>query len=190
MILAVRYTWHWERESDGLPERNGHPPTIQRPATHLGFVFSGQAAFEGRASSFLAEGFACGERLIYVADNPKVRQWPKRFLDRRDLLIFSTSEIYGPERSVVAAAQRATFQATLDEALGDGYAGLRVVADNTSLIATGGQLAAWLEWEAEADRFMAENPVTGLCAFDAARADAGDLRKVMNAHRVTAPPSS
>lgn len=190
MIRAVRYGSHWGRESDSLPESNGHAPTIQRPATHLGFVFSGQAAFEGRASSFLAEGFARGERLIYVADNPKVSQWPKRFLDRRDLLIFSTSELYGPERIAVASVQRATLEATLDEALGDGYAGIRVVADGTSLIATAERLSALLKWEAVADRLLAQNPITALCAFDATRADAEDMRTVMNAHRTIAPPSS
>ncbi len=172
-----------------MPGSNGWVPTAQRPARHMGFAFSGRPAFEGRASSFLADGFTRGDRLIYVADDPKACQWPKRFLESRDLLLFSTSEMYGPGRTVVAAAQRARFEATLEEALGDGYAGIRVVADGTSLIATADGLSAWLEWEAEAERLLAENPITGLCAFDATKAEAESVHMVMSAHRAVAPPA-
>lgn len=134
----------------------------------------------------MAEGFGRKERLIYVADDPKVGQWPKDLVDRGDLLVQSTSDVYGPQR-LVDASQRTTFEDALDEALHGGYAGLRVVADNTSLIDGPFRLAAWLRWEDEAERFMAESPVTGMCAFDRSRANAEDLQTVVSVHQAIAP---
>jgi hypothetical protein len=37
---------------------------------------------------------------------------------------------------------------------------------------------------ARVDRFMAAEPVTGLCAFDGMRLDAGDLRLLVGLHEV------
>lgn len=125
---------------------------------------------------------------MYVADDPNMDQWPKDVVDRGDLVVLGTSEVYGPERMVDAAAQRAAFERALAEALREGYTGLRVAADNTSLITESERLSAWLEWEAEGELFMAENPVTGLCAFDRARADGDAIEAVLGAHRATLPP--
>jgi hypothetical protein len=86
---------------------------------------------------------------------------------------------------VAAASQRETFAGALTEALGEGYTGIRVAADNTSLVDTPERLQAWLAWEDEADRFMAENPVTGLCAFDRTRVESATLSEVMGTHHVS-----
>lgn len=165
-----------------MPEQNGWHETVGRPARHLGWVYSGPAQLEGRASTFLAEGIGRGERLIFVADNPNVKQWPAAFLQRGDLRILSTCEIYGKHRIVDAAAVRARCEAQLAEALRDGYTGLRVDGPE--------RLAAWMRWEAEVERFIAGNPVTGLCAFDRSRTDAEVLRKVVGLHRAVAPPAA
>lgn len=81
------------------------------------------------------------------------------------------------------AAQRATFAEVLEEAIDHGYTGIRVAADNTSLVATPERLQAWLEWEPMADEFMAQNPVTGLCAFDSSRTESATLGEVMHLHQ-------
>jgi hypothetical protein len=122
---------------------------------------------------------------MFVVDNPVVEQWPKDLVDRGDLVIASIADIYGPDRKVVAASQRETFAGALAEALSEGYTGIRVAADNSSLVDTPERLQTWLEWEDEADRFMAENPVTGLCAFDQTRVGSAHLSDVMGTHRVS-----
>jgi hypothetical protein len=147
-------------------------------------VFSGLAEFEGRAASFLAEGAARGERLMFVSDDPKPQMWPTWLVRQGALAIASTTEVYGAERMVAAASQRAVFEAALADAIRDGYSGIRVAADNTSLISGPERVAAWMGWEDEVSRFIGENPVTGLCAFDRTRADAGPLRAVMGVHTV------
>jgi len=46
-------------------------------------------------------------------------------------------------------------------------------------------LAAWLGWEEVAERFLAENPVTGLCAFDRSRIESATLAAVRGTHRLS-----
>ena len=122
---------------------------------------------------------------MFVADDPVVDQWPKHLVDRGELMIASIADIYGPDRMVVAASQRETFAGALAEALSEGYTGIRVAADNSSLVDTPERLQAWLAWEDEADRFMAENPVAGLCAFDRARVASATLTQVAQTHHVS-----
>lgn len=82
----------------------------------------------------------------------------------------------------------AVFADCLADAVADGFSGLRVAADNTSSIATTAKLEAWMRWEAVADRFIEENPGTGLCAFDRDRVDRDVLSTVIGAHRLTRLP--
>jgi hypothetical protein len=122
---------------------------------------------------------------MFLADDPVVEQWPKDLVDRGELVIASIAETYGPEMLVAANSQRETFAAALAEALSEGYTGIRVAADNSSLIDAPERLHAWLAWEEVADRFMAENPVTGLCAFDRTRIAPASLSAAMGTHRVS-----
>ena len=122
------------------------------PSGHATWIFSGASQFQGGATSFLAEGYAKGERLMLIADDPRKDLWPDRFIDEGLLVIASTSEIYGDDPIVDAGAQRATFADVLATALRDGYLGVRVVADNTSLIQSDTQLEAWMLWEEVADQ--------------------------------------
>ena len=77
---------------------------------------------------------------------------------------------------VDAPSQRATFAGALADALAAGYSGIRVAADNTPLVTDEARLAAWIRWEIVADRFMSENQVTGLCAFDQEKVNVDQLR--------------
>ncbi|WP_415854944.1 MEDS domain-containing protein [Sinomonas sp. G460-2] len=150
---------------------------------HIGWSYRGLPEFEGRVASFLAEGHARGERQVFIADEPKAGLWPRGLVERGDLLIFSTVEIYGAERIVDPPAQRIAFEATLAEALALGYTGLRVAADNTSLTSDPGRLEAWMRWEDEADSLMRTKPITGLCAFDRTRSAAATVQTLMGLHR-------
>lgn len=148
----------------------------------MGWAFRGLSAFHGRATTFLAEGRRRNEHLIFLADDPDPGHWPADLLRRGILRVASIAEVYGPHRLVDAKEQRAVFTSVLTDALQSGFAGIRVAADNTSLIATPERLEAWCAWEAEADRFIVDNPVTGLCAFDVTRADPGALREITGLH--------
>ena len=151
------------------------------PTGHLGWPYLGAAEFQAKVSRFLATGVGNGERLIFIADDPKVDQWPTELVDSGRLQISSVTEVYGPSGRIDPAVQRATFVGALADALREGYSGIRVAADNTRLCAPD-RLDAWLSWEQVADRFIADNPVTGLCAFDRSRLTDETLRAVMAGH--------
>jgi hypothetical protein len=154
------------------------------PHDHIGWVYSGSDQFAALARTFLADGARKGERLIYVAEDPD-RDGPGALDDLIDagvLQVASVEEIYGPSGVVDAVRQRATFAEALAQARADGYTGIRVAADNTPLLDGERRFQAWLRWELVADRFMSENPVTGLCAFDRDRVDIDRLRHTATLH--------
>lgn len=154
------------------------------PSGHSVWAFRGLAEFHARVGRFLAQGAARGERLLLVEDDPRPGQWPSDLLDRKVLQLASVAEVYGATRLADPAAQELVFDQVLGEALADGYVGLRIAADNTSVATGGARLDAWRLWETWADRFMAAEPVTGLCAFDCVRMDAGDLVQLIGLHEV------
>lgn len=158
------------------------------PAGHVGWVFAGVPSFEGAVARFLAEGVPRGERLIFVADDPAAARWPKALLDGGRLVVASVAETYGTQRVVDPKAQQRTFAEWLAGALDDGFSGIRVAGDNTSLIATPERLHAWVRWEGIADQFVAENPVTALCAFDRTRVETASISSVIDMHAVTRWP--
>lgn len=157
-------------------------------AGHIGWIFGGMAEFEGRATSFLAEGAAYGERLLFVCEDPRPELWPPHLRQQGRLLIESISAIYGPDRMVEPETQRDTFASVLADALREGYTGLRVMADNSSLVADRERLAVWMRWEETFSAFMAANPVTNLCAFDKTRVCAPSLQTVLGTHRALLYP--
>jgi MEDS: MEthanogen/methylotroph, DcmR Sensory domain len=152
-----------------------------RPHDHIGWAFAGPAEFASLARPFLAEGAALGEKLMYVAADPDPAD-VAGLASRDALQVASIAEVYGSSGIVDALGQRATFSGALAQALGEGYTGIRVAADNTSLVTDKMRLAAWIEWEIVADRFMSENPVTGLCAFDRKKVDIDGLRHLAWLH--------
>jgi hypothetical protein len=155
-----------------------------RPHDHIGWVFSGAAAFDDLAIPFLAEGAARGELLMYVASAPSAAATTalRGRCGARAVQVASITDVYGVSGIVDAVAQRAVFASVLAEALAAGFTGIRVAADNTSLVTDARRLAAWMRWEYAADRFMAENPVTGLCAFDGLRVDVNRIRHLATLH--------
>jgi hypothetical protein len=155
-----------------------------RPHDHIGWAFSGAEEFADVATGFLAEGLGLGERLLFVAADPSDEAYARiaESFAPDDLRTASIADVYGASGIVDAPAQRAAFAATLAEALADGYTGLRVAADNTTLVSTPERLRAWIHWELVADRFMADNQVTGLCGFDRTAVNVDTLRHVVTLH--------
>jgi hypothetical protein len=166
-----------------LHRRTDRPQaTASRASGHLAWAYTGPPESEGRAASFLVQGHLRGQRQIFIADDPAPRRWPRRLIERGDLLLLSTAEVYGGSRTVDPASQRAAFEACLAEATALGYTGLRVAADNTALVSGPVRLEAWIRWEDEAERLMQEHPITGLCAFDRTRTDPTAIHTLMGLH--------
>jgi hypothetical protein len=140
--------------------------------------------FEQVAGPFLAEGAARGELLMYVAEAPRPAT-AARLRDRygsRVIRVARIAEVYGESGIIDADAQLGMFAAVLADALAAGFSGLRIAADNTPLVTDERRLAAWIRWEHVADRFMADNPATALCAFDGHRVDVNSMRHLATLH--------
>ena len=157
----------------------------------MAWVFTGASEFSALAAPFLAEGAALGERLIYVAEDPDPADVAGlvNVADPGALQVASISEVYGSEGIVDPAGQLATFAAALAQALADGCTGIRVAADNTRLVADEEGLQAWVRWEIVADRFIAENQFTGLCAFNQESVDINRLRHLATLHPLSSASS-
>jgi hypothetical protein len=160
------------------------------PTGHIGWIFAGLVQFEARATSFLAEGLRRDERLLFVAEDPKLDTWPATLLNGRVLLVASVSEVYGDDRMVNPARQRATFASMVNEAISEGYGGLRIAADDTSLIVGPERLQAWIEWEEVVGRFIAEQPLTALCSFDRHKTETNVLSQVIRLHQARVEPET
>jgi hypothetical protein len=160
------------------------------PSGHLGWVFSGLDEYERGARSFLGDGVARRERLIFIADDPEPSRWPQQLLESGELIISSTTEVYGAERLHDLAILSNVFATAADEALRDGYTGVRVAADDTSLVAGADRLEAWIEWEKVADRLIAAHPISALCSFDQTKTSDDALRVIKGLHRVLVSQSA
>ncbi len=162
-----------------------------RPHDHMCWVFTGAREFAALAVPFLSEGAALGQRLMYVAENPDPEDMRPLAAsgDAHALQITSIAEVYGTDGIVDPVAQRSTYAAALADAVAHGYAGLRVAAENTSLVSDDERLKAWIRWEIVADRFIAENPITGLCAFDKEKVNTSRLRHLATLHPLSSASS-
>jgi len=155
-----------------------------RPHDHIGWVFSDADEFARVSRDFLQEGLELGEYLLFVAADPAEGAYQRLVASfaSAELHVASIAEVYGESGVVDAVAQRATFASTLANALADGYSGIRVAADNTSLVTSPRRLKAWMHWELVADRFMVENRVTGLCGFNRTAVNVDTLRHLVTLH--------
>ncbi|HEX5191007.1 MAG TPA: MEDS domain-containing protein [Streptosporangiaceae bacterium] len=155
-----------------------------RPHDHMGWVFAGASEFAALAAPYLTEGAALGERLMYVAEDPDPQDLPQLagVVDPRSLRIATVADVYGSRGIVDPPRQLATFLREVADAKAAGYSGLRVVADNTSLVTDDERMKAWIQWEIIADHAAAEHPFTALCAFSKDKVGAGTLSQIATLH--------
>jgi hypothetical protein len=155
-----------------------------RPHDHIGWVFEGRSEFAALAVSYLAEGAALGERLMYIAEDPRPDDTAHlgTIVDPNQLRIFSVAETYGPSMIVDPLRQLTTFMDELDAARAAGYTGLRVAADNTSLVRDDKQMKAWIQWEVTADHTVAGEQFTALCGFNKEKVGGIQLHQIAAVH--------
>jgi hypothetical protein len=155
-----------------------------RPHDHIGWVFEGAKEFAALAAPYLTEGAALGERLMYIAEDPRQEDMDQlaTVVGPDQLRISSVAETYGSDGTVDPQRQLATFIDEMDAAKAAGYTGLRVAADNTSLVGDEKQMKAWIQWEIIADHTVAGREFTALCAFNKEQVDTSQLRQLASVH--------
>jgi anti-anti-sigma regulatory factor len=136
----------------------------------------------------MVAGLELGQRCLYVGDGPHdalLAELPPVLaldvaLGSGALTVMSSSEVYDVTAPTDAASQLAVYAATVNRAVADGFAGLRVVADITPLVVDPARRPAHLQWEQVADRYMTDHPWAPLCLYDARRV--AGLDSVMCVH--------
>jgi anti-anti-sigma factor len=151
-------------------------------ADHVCWAYDDDDSFEQAAVRFLSTGLDRGERLLWVGDGAEARlrraRGPLSGVDelaaRGALELIPVSAGYAAARTFAPEEQFAFYDGRTRQALADGYAGLRVVAEVTALAGDPRHSEDFLRWEHLADDYVAHGP--GFAAFCAYR-------------RVEVPPS-
>jgi anti-anti-sigma factor len=154
---------------------------------HTGWVFDDPAEFQDQAGRFLSEGLAAGQRIMYVAGSataPAGISGLGAAIARGQAEVTSVAALYTAGEPVDPGDQVATFARAAEQALLDGWTGLRVAADVTSLVATEPQLDAWIRYEHMADTLMAGAPIAGFCGFHRPGIESAALAEVSCVHPV------
>ena len=164
---------------------------------HACWLYGDEEEFRTGTLAFLEDGVELGQRLMYVAAGSVERlrgdleglRGLDTMLGAGGLRIMPLENAYEVGRPVDPIAQLTMYSAATSAALVDGYTGLRVVADVTSLVLDAELWPSHTHWECVADRYMAKNPMAALCCYDRrALPDAilGDLACV---HRTSNRPA-
>jgi len=147
---------------------------------HVCWSYDDSAVFRRRAREFLAEGLALGQRVTFVADESSEQL--AAVLSRSASLaqalrtgaarVVSAGDVYPPDVVINPEAQVKLYATATEEALADGFTGLRVAADVTGLVRKPTQREAFARYEHLIDAYMTTRPFAALCGYH--RADLGD----------------
>ncbi|BCY10702.1 MEDS domain-containing protein [Actinoplanes sp. L3-i22] len=161
---------------------------------HVGWVFEQPADFRANAGQFLADGLAARERILYVGGagtaTPLGLDGLAAAIAGGQAEVTSIGQMYSAGEPIEPERQVDRFFEAADQALADGWTGLRIAADVTSLVRTDRQRAAWIRYEHLADAFIARRPVAGLCGFDRTVLDRTALAEATCPHAALTPGGS
>jgi anti-anti-sigma factor len=155
-------------------------PAAAQPADHLCWAYDDPSSFAAAARQFLTDGFARGERLLFVGDPEGIDalQQPGTVLPGVEALVargvLQLVPVEGAYRTGKFDVDRQLefYDEVTRRAVSEGYTGLRVVADVTPLAADPGRQADLVRWEHLADDFFANGPgMSAMCAYRRGRVD-------------------
>lgn len=141
---------------------------------HVCVAFADTDELRREITDFFNDGRRLGQRLLFVGRGPEERLRDhlagladaSRLLADGVLKIAPLDMVYGEGRPIDTDAQLRTYADATEEALNLGFTGLRVAGEVTDLVLEPGGWDEHLRWEAVADRFMAEMPMSAMCCYD------------------------
>jgi anti-anti-sigma regulatory factor len=157
------------------------------PFGHLGWGYRDRAEFLRHAAAYIADGLRHNQRIAYVgeasgkalrAELTAMSRIDER-LDWADVEITPATEYYHfrPGDVIDAEPVVARCVSAAEQAIDDGYRGLRTVVDVTPMARTPEQRDALARLEYLVDQEMAARPYASLCGYDAGQLStaAGEL---------------
>ncbi|HEV7205483.1 MAG TPA: MEDS domain-containing protein [Jatrophihabitans sp.] len=160
--------------------------SASRVHDHVAAVGRGSAELARTATQAFAAA-ATDDALVLCLDTAETDWDPYRAFDREitsgRLRVVDNATAYAAFGESDGAGLLRQWDAVLDQALSDGYGGIRVVADNSAVLTgTDVDFGRWLEWEQRTDRWQAQRPVVGVCWFDRSRVPEDRLAAVTRRH--------
>jgi len=158
---------------------------------HLCWVYGDPADLSPSLVGFVHDGLVRGQRVRYVGNGEpeQLREDLTGLADLDRLLDIGAVEITSVTQSyqrdgpgVAAVAQADSFTAATVAAVDEGYTGLRVAAECTTLIESPRQRDAFARYEILLDRTCVANPLTAMCAFDGSRVDSAEIAELAMVH--------
>ncbi|MDR7254693.1 anti-anti-sigma regulatory factor [Nocardioides sp. BE266] len=166
------------------------------PGTHLCALEPGEIQLDRVAATFVGQGLAAGDRLLYVASDEQaealVTALPEHVhvaeaLATGQLRISSFADAYGTRRPDDLSAVADGFRAAAAQACKDGFPGLRVAARMDGLSALLGSHQEVLAWERMSTYLQHELEVSSVCLYDASRLDPEQAASIAREHDGQAP---
>ena len=146
---------------------------------HLCWVHGDPRDYRPRLSDFFRDGLQRGLRVAYLGsgNGGELREQLGRLVDAapppagEPIRVISFEEIYGTGEPVDPTAVIKRYDAATQEALADGYRGLRIGADVTDLVRAPERQDAFARCEVLLERYSSRHPLSAMCGY---RLDLGD----------------
>jgi MEDS: MEthanogen/methylotroph, DcmR Sensory domain len=142
---------------------------------HACWTYEDDMELVSASAEYLADGARLGQKLLYVGPEERLHLAPP------DIEVLPLSAFCELGRPTDPDRLLQVYATATDQALAEGFSGLRVAADVTELAV---DPACHCRWEAVADRFMAEQPLSALCCYDRRRLAPDVLRDLCSVHPV------
>jgi anti-anti-sigma factor len=166
---------------------------------HVCWAYEAPDDFFAAGSTFLADGLVVGERLVYAANLSRAEltlRLGRLELDPElelsgALLLRTTAELYPPEHRELPGGPMRGFEELCATALADGYSGLRVLSEGTSLVGDRDSYCHHLRHEALVEQRMADGlRMTALCAYNRRILGDGGIADIAALHPLVHGPAS
>jgi anti-anti-sigma regulatory factor len=146
---------------------------------HLCWVHGDRRDYRPGLSEFFRDGLGRGLRVAYLGseDAGELRELlggvagSGTLVSGEAVRVISLEEFYGTGEPVDPAAVIKRYDAATQEALADGYRGLRVGADVTDLVRAPDQHDAFARCEVLLERYTSRHPLSAMCGY---RRELGD----------------
>src|SRR6476620_487196 len=144
------------------------------PGDHASWAYEDLPGLRAACTTYLGDGLLRGERLVYVGDRQHghlvddLAGLANRdaMLDSGQLEVHTVDELYRGDGQFRAHVQVEAFRRRAEQAVDDGYTGLRILGDITELIVDESLTQQLIEYEVAVDAMFASRPALALCAFD------------------------
>lgn len=167
-----------------------------QPGTHLCALEQGAARLDRVAATFVSQGLAAGDQVLYVASDQEVgellRVLPgsldaQQAVGTGQLMTSSFGDTYGSSPPEDLATVADGFRAAAAQARKRGFPGLRVAARMDPLADLLGSFDEVVEWERMAGGLQRELEVSSVCLYDAGALGEGQGAALAVEHDGLAP---